>query len=171
MDVLEAFTFCPRCKHELILAGNLVKCPNCKLHYYDNPRPCSSVILKNEKGEILLLKRAFEPKKGFWNLPGGFIEKNETIEEGAIREIMEEAGVRVEKLEYLGSDSDTYLYKGLNYATLGTSFLGSVKSSDKIIPADDADDYKFFTLEDLPFEKLAFAAERQMLEDYKKSLT
>jgi ADP-ribose pyrophosphatase YjhB (NUDIX family) len=50
-------------------------CANCSLSYYLNPKPCTAVILVNDKGEYLLVERAVDPVKGYWDLPGGFVEE------------------------------------------------------------------------------------------------
>ena len=63
-------------------------CPKCKAIHYQNPKPTATLIcIQNKK--ILLVKRAFEPAKGTWSLPGGFIELGETPEDAATRELEE----------------------------------------------------------------------------------
>jgi 8-oxo-dGTP diphosphatase len=59
-------------------------------------------ILKNNKNMIILIQRASETFKGYWALPGGIVEKNESVEETLIREMREEVGVQVKPLEILG---------------------------------------------------------------------
>jgi len=67
------------------------------------PRPCVDLVLKSN-GEILLLKRSIHPQKGFWALPGGMINKGESIKEAAIRKADEELGLKVlaEDLKFAG---------------------------------------------------------------------
>jgi len=61
---------------------------------------CAVDVIVVKEGKVLLVKRKREPFAGFWALPGGFIEENETAEEAAVREVMEETGLMV-KIEAL----------------------------------------------------------------------
>lgn len=67
-------------------------CDNCGEIHYQNPRVIVG-CLPVWKGEIMLCRRGIQPQYGFWNIPGGFMENNETVEEGALREAKEEAGI------------------------------------------------------------------------------
>ena len=69
-------------------------CGNCGTIHYQNPNMVVGAIALWE-GKILLARRDIEPRKGFWNLPCGFLELNETVEEGAKREVLEETGALI----------------------------------------------------------------------------
>lgn len=74
-------------------------CTQCGMVHYENPKMVvGSVPLWDEEGEskVLLCRRAIEPRRGFWTLPAGFMENNETTAEAAERETLEEAGARIE---------------------------------------------------------------------------
>ena len=95
--------FCSYCK------GSLIKqipelddkyrdvCSDCGHIFYDNPKIIVG-ILPVYHDKILLCKRAIEPKYGKWTLPSGFMENEETLEQGAKREAFEEAGIEVNNL-------------------------------------------------------------------------
>ena len=70
-------------------------CPECEIVHYQNPLIVVGCVPERD-GEILLCKRAIEPRLGYWTVPAGFMELNETIEEGAARETLEEACAGVE---------------------------------------------------------------------------
>lgn len=144
---------------------NLVVCPHCDHHEYNNPRPTNGVIFENEKREILLVKRRYDPKKGYWDIPGGFVNLEETIEDSTRREIQEELGVRITDLRYFGSKHDRYMYKGQNYYTLMFVFV-SKESLKHMKIADDVADVKFFARDQIPFDDLAFDGVKQALHDY-----
>lgn len=163
MDVLEVFNYCPRCKYRLIRESNNVSCRNCGLNYYDNPRPCTSVILYKEN-QYLLVERAFEPGKGFWDLPGGFVDVGETFEEGARREVKEELGIEIKELEYVTSATEPYPFKEVLYPTVAALFVAKLPASAKIKPADDVASYKLFDKNTLPKDKFAFKAMHKMFE-------
>ena len=79
-------------------------CEKCKTIHYQNPKPTATLIcLKND--EILFVKRAFDPGKGEWSLPGGFLELGETLEDGAKRELKEETNLKGDVVKLLGNCS------------------------------------------------------------------
>ncbi|MEI6533210.1 MAG: NUDIX domain-containing protein [Candidatus Roizmanbacteria bacterium] len=164
MDEVE-FKYCPVCSNlfEKISTFSL-QCNKCGYQYYVNPKPCNAVILKNSDGNILLVKRKFDPFKGSWDLPGGFIEPNESMEDSIHREIMEELGIKVDNIHYLKSYSDRYFYKSINYFTIGFVCTGTIKSSN-IEANDDVEEIQFFNENDIPFDQIAFQSVKQALVD------
>ena len=93
---LKAFEFCPRCgsKPFNINDERSRHCTNCNLTYYANASASTAAIITNSKGEVLLTTRAFNPAKGMLDLPGGFVDMNETAEEAIIRELKEELNIK-----------------------------------------------------------------------------
>lgn len=73
-------------------------CSLCKTVYYQNPKMVVGCLVECED-KILLCRRAIEPRYGKWTLPAGFMENNETTQQGALRETLEEAGAQVEILQ------------------------------------------------------------------------
>ena len=70
-------------------------CDRCGEIHYQNPRLVVGSIPEYE-GKVLLCRRAIEPRYGYWTLPAGFMENDETTAQGALRETLEEAGARIE---------------------------------------------------------------------------
>ena len=70
-------------------------CSACGTIHYQNPKVVVG-CLPEWQGQVLLCKRAIEPRRGLWTLPAGFLENGETLGAGAMRETLEEAGARVE---------------------------------------------------------------------------
>lgn len=99
---MTAMKYCSECAHPvewIIPVGDNRQrpvCPNCNTIHYQNPKIVAG-ILPTYKNQVLLCKRAIEPRHGFWTLPAGFMENGETTEQGAIRETLEEANARVLK--------------------------------------------------------------------------
>lgn len=77
-------------------------CPFCDRIWYENAKACAGVLVENEAGEVLLVRRNTEPFLGFWDVPGGFLEAEEAPEVGALREVHEEVGLAVELTSLLG---------------------------------------------------------------------
>jgi NAD+ diphosphatase len=156
MSVLDSYTFCPRCGKNLIRSKHFLKCSSCELEVYSNSKPATALILKNSKDEYLLVKRAVDPKKGWWDLPGGFVDDDENFEQCIIREAKEELGIDIGEIEYYGSYYDVYPFQGEIYPTLAVVFIGAIDDNIVITTDDDVASYEFFKLEDLPLDKLAF---------------
>lgn len=76
-------------------------CLECGFIHYDNPKIVTGAVCTWEK-KFLLCRRRIEPRRGYWTIPGGFLELQETIAEGAVREVWEEARAKVEIKELLG---------------------------------------------------------------------
>jgi ADP-ribose pyrophosphatase YjhB (NUDIX family) len=76
-------------------------CADCGFVAYENPKVIVGSVVVSD-GQVLLCKRAIEPRRGFWTLPAGYMELGETVEEGAIREALEEAEAVIELDGILG---------------------------------------------------------------------
>jgi ADP-ribose pyrophosphatase YjhB (NUDIX family) len=93
--------FCSNCAAAVVKrvppGDNLPRwvCDQCGEIHYQNPRMVVGSIPEHE-GRILLCRRAIEPRYGYWTLPAGFMENDETTGQAALRETLEEAGARIE---------------------------------------------------------------------------
>ena len=70
-------------------------CADCGYVAYENPKIVVGTVVSAEDGRILLCRRAIQPRLGYWTLPAGYMEMNETVAEGAQREAWEEAQARI----------------------------------------------------------------------------
>lgn len=169
MNPKKAYKHCILCGGLLAFAkGNAFSCTSCSYHTYINPFPTNGVIIENKNGEILLVRRAFAPFKGWWDVPGGFIQPSESIERSIKREVKEELNITVSPKKLIGIYTDTYLFEGvINYTLciiMTADFVDGV-----ITAADDASEWKFFSKTKLPFKRIAFKGVRQGLADYLSS--
>jgi NAD+ diphosphatase len=144
-------------------------CSGCGFHLYDNPKFSVNIIPINEKGEILFALRKNDPGKGRWNTPGGFIDPGETAEGAARRELEEETGLKVRKMEYLGSYADRYRFNGIEHNLLSLAFVARVDSRGKLIPGDDAAVLKYFAPSKIPYRRLAIPSDGHALRDFLRS--
>lgn len=166
MQPKKAFKFCPKCAGQLIpQKENSLECVLCHFHLYINPLPTNGVIIENKKGEILLVKRAFTPKKGWWDVPGGFIQPQESVEASVKRELREELCVEVVIKRLIGIYTDTYLFDGVINYTMCIMVSADIKSG-AITPGDDVETYEFFSKKDVLNQKIAFEGVRKGIQDY-----
>src|SRR3989344_9674259 len=144
------YKFCPNCKTSLIKRvinnRSRVTCPNCNFIFWNNPRPCVSAIVPSKDKKILLLKRAKNPLKDYWCLPGGVVEYDETPEQSTTREVKEETNLDV-KIDYL---LGVYLIDNDPRGNgLDIIFVGSA-TGDKVKLSAEHSEYKFFSPNELP---------------------
>lgn len=139
---LEIFKYCPVCGSEHFEVHNFKskKCQDCGFVYYANPCSATAAFIVNDNDEMLVVRRAKEPAKGTLDLPGGFVDMGETVEEGMRREIKEETGLDVHDIQYLFSSPNVYKYSGMGIHTLDMDYLVPVHGDNSIVvkAADDA---------------------------------
>lgn len=142
MHPLELFKYCPECGSPRFEVNNekSMRCADCGFVYYFNASAATVAFILNERNELLVCRRAKEPAKGTLDLSGGFIDMNETAEEGVAREVREETGLEVEQAAYRFSLPNTYLYSGFLVHTLDMFFVCKVKDTSRVEAMDDVAD-------------------------------
>jgi ADP-ribose pyrophosphatase YjhB (NUDIX family) len=148
-------------------------CDTCKQDYFANPRPTVDIILFNTQGQVLVTERAFEPGKGMWDFPGGFVEFDETLEQAVYREIEEELGLAKKDLgepTYLTSYFSRYPWGKTSYHLSCTVFTASLKGSPKILANDDVAAAKFYELTNLQAINFSHRRYPELVMDAAKKL-
>ena len=135
-------------------------CPSCNTIHYENPKPTATLICPRNKS-ILLVKRATEPGKGLWGLPGGFIERGESPETGAARELLEETNLQGTVKKLLGTCSHFNTIFG-DILLVGMEV--QITDWSTLKAGDDATEAVLFPLEDLP--PLAFPCHENIVTIY-----
>ena len=165
--------FCSRCSAQtnLIVPPNDNRlrqvCSQCGEIHYENPKlVVGTVAFYNEK--ILLCRRAIEPRRGKWTLPAGFMELNETTQEGALRETLEEAGATVRPLKLMA------VYDVVTANQVHLFYLAEM-ISENLDPGEESLDAQLFREEDIPWSDIAFrsveAALRHFLLDRQRGFS
>ena len=108
--------------------------------YYLNPSSACVAVIVDGQGRLLVERRGREPGKGTLDLPGGFADFCETVEEGLCREVLEETGLKVVSLEYLFSLPNEYFFSGFTIPTLDMFFRCEVADASALQAGDDAAD-------------------------------
>ncbi len=92
--IASAYKFCPHCGSSNPQPGDVpFKCSNCGFACFFGPVAAVGGLIVNDDDELLLVRRARDPGKGKWGLPGGFVDSDETAEEALVREIREETNL------------------------------------------------------------------------------
>jgi ADP-ribose pyrophosphatase YjhB (NUDIX family) len=146
---LTGWEWCPRCREQLRGNEARVECPACGFVFYASSKATSGALVEDGDGGVLLVRRAKEPFKGHWDIPGGFLEEGEHPLDGLRRELREETGLEVEPVEFLGVWMDRYGGDSTAEATLNLYWTARVMSGEARA-ADDVDDLRWFGLDELP---------------------
>jgi ADP-ribose pyrophosphatase YjhB (NUDIX family) len=153
---LEGWRWCPRCRAELRGDASRVECAACGFVCYASSKPTAGALVEDGEGRVLLARRAVEPFKGRWDIPGGFLEEGEPPLAGLRRELREETGLEVEPLDFVGAWIDTYGGDSTAEATLNMYWTARVLDGEAH-PADDVDELRWLAADELPaLEELAF---------------
>jgi ADP-ribose pyrophosphatase YjhB (NUDIX family) len=134
-------------------------CETCGHVSYVNPRLVVTTIPVTDGGDIVLLRRGIEPGRGSWAQPGGFLEVDETLSEGAIRETMEETGLLVEPGELIG------LYTRLEAAVVVLAFEARVTGGEAHL-TPEALEIRTFAPTAIPWAGIAFSTTTFALRDW-----
>ena len=156
--------FCSNCGESVVIkipAGDTREravCDTCDIVHYQNPRIVAGV-LPTWGDQVLLCRRAIEPRRGYWTLPAGFLENGETAAEGAARETMEEANARLQALTLysvfsLPHLSQVYMFYRAELADLDFS------------SGEESLEVALFNEPDIPWEELAFPTITQTLQQF-----
>lgn len=161
--------FCPHCAQPLAerVAFDRLRsvCLACGFVEFRAPKVGVSVLVLDEEGKVLLVRRAEEPGRGKWGLPSGFIDWDESPEEAAVRECVEETGLAVTDLRLfdVAHYTDDFRGPGINL-TYRVRVAGGLPR-----PGDDAAEVRYFARDELPpIEDLAFASHRALLARWRE---
>jgi ADP-ribose pyrophosphatase YjhB (NUDIX family) len=158
------FRFCPVCGKSL--QSSIIKvnepsrlvCEGCDFVFYLDPKlvACSVVEVKDK---IVLLKRAIEPEKGKWVVPGGYVDRGEEVEAATLRETKEECGIDIRIKNLLG----VYSYPG--WLEVVIVYVAEYLSGE-LVRGDESTEMKLVRTSEIPWEKLAFRSTKNALRDY-----
>jgi len=152
---------CPHCGATVETIERCIgRCSGCGREVYANSKPTAGLFIERA-GKVLLTRRALEPAKGRWDVPGGFLEEGELPEDGARREAREELGWELGELRF----ALTNINQVADVAILDLMYE-TVAPPGEPVPADDVAEVGWFALDALP-DDLAFPSTRQILERWR----
>ncbi len=171
MEIASAYHFCPICglRRNRFEPTRPFRCEGCGHTSFFGPVTAVGAIVANDEGQILVIRRAREPGLGKLGLPGGFVDPQESSEEALHREIAEEVGLRVERVEYLMTAPNRYVYRGIEYPVLDIFYAARVAIAEQVMLADgEVSEWMWTDVDDQLIEQFAFPSNQAALEYYRK---
>jgi ADP-ribose pyrophosphatase YjhB (NUDIX family) len=159
-----SINFCSHCGAEVeqkIPSGETLLravCPACQTIHYQNPKIVAGCIPEWE-GQILLCRRAIEPRLGFWTFPAGFMELGESTEEAAARETLEEANARVAIHSLYG------IFSLPHVSQVYVVYRAALQDLE-FGPGEESLEVQLMSIESIPWEHLAFPVIQETLRRY-----
>lgn len=146
-----AWRYCPWCKGVLVLGDidgkEKLHCSRCDFVYWNNPRPKAKALIPTDHGELVLIHGL----SGGLELPGGHVEPMETITDGALREILEETGLRVELVREVAVIMPPDRNEHEHFFETKPVSL----TEQKLVPGDDASEAFAAPFGNIPYERIA----------------
>lgn len=168
MNKVGSMNYCDECGSKQLIqqvpsGDNIARwtCTSCEKIFYSNPKVVVGAVV-TYAGSYLLCKRAIAPRIGFWTYPAGFLENNETLEEGVLREAFEEAKVEIKLTGLLG----TYSLTRINqiHVVYAASMI-----TDAYSATFESSEVKLVEKQLIPWNDLAFTVTRWGLEAHMNS--
>lgn len=156
--------FCSHCGAEVeqkIPSGETLLravCPACQTIHYQNPKIVAGCI-PEWKGQILLCRRAIEPRLGFWTFPAGFMELGESTEAAAARETLEEANAKVAIHSLYG------IFSLPHVSQVYVVYRAALQDLE-FGPGEESLEVQLMSPESIPWDHLAFPVIRETLHRY-----
>jgi len=134
-------------------------CASCHAIHYANPKivaGCLPII----GDRVLLARRAIEPRRGYWNVPSGYLENGETVEEGALREVKEEV---LAEVTLVGMHA---LYSIPHINQVYIHFLATLQNAESFGCGPESSEVRLFREEEIPWDEIAFTSSVFTLRNY-----
>ena len=149
-------------RHEIPEGDHLERsiCDHCGFIDYHNPRVVVGAIPVFEN-KILLARRAIEPRRGYWTVPGGFMEKGESLQKGAARETWEECGAKIEVGPLLG------MFTVPHIAQVQIFFYADCPDG-KAVAGEESLEVKWFGFDEIPWDDYSFQSSKKSLSHFLK---
>ena len=160
--------YCPRCgaqdfhskseKHHV--------CGKCDFTLYQNVAAAAGAFIRVQD-EILVIERGEDPGKGQYDVPGGFIDHNESLEDGLAREVREELGIQAQSMRYIAGFPNQYFFKDVLYHTMDVFFEISLLEKPQLkINENEVNRVEWLKVTELPADKFAFPSVRRVINQF-----
>jgi ADP-ribose pyrophosphatase YjhB (NUDIX family) len=165
---VDFFSHCPRCgaPTPATRGHGPFRCASCAFTLFFNAASAVAAVIERGDGRVLFIHRAKEPGRGLLGLPGGFVDPGESAEEALRREVREEVGLDLDRLTYLASHANAYLYAEVTYTTLDLFYVARAADPDRAHPLDAVERVDWLDPALVAPESIAFASMRLAVAEY-----
>ena len=136
----------------------------CGFAQFFGPVAAVGALVTNAESELLLVRRAKNPGKGCWGLPGGFVDRFETAEAAVAREVREETDLRVVQTKFLMTHHNQYNYAGIVAAVIDLFFCCDVSPGEISLVDGELDHYEWVHPTPEHLANMAFPSNRIAIE-------
>lgn len=163
MHILDHFACCPACGSKNFMGNDFKskRCADCGFTYYLNASAAVVAVVLDVSHRLLVARRRFEPARGTLDLPGGFVDAGESLEEAVRRELKEETGLTLSPERWLFSVPNRYLFSGMEIPTTDSFFLFRVPLDVDVVPRDDVASLVWMPVSSIDVEAFGLDSIRQ----------
>lgn len=157
-----SFHFCPRCGSANDGVGVIpFRCDDCGMAHFFGPVAAVGGLLVDDQGRLLMVRRSRDPGRGKWGLPGGFVDRDETIEQALAREVLEETNLVVTSFDLMLTGPNEYVYEGVLSPVIDLFYICSVNDVDCLqLAPDELDACEWCIPTDEHLKNMAFESNR-----------
>ena len=170
MRAKEFMSYCPHCGSNSFkgVSDKEMHCEECGFRFFPNAAAAVALIIENENGEIMLTRRAIAPNKGALDLPGGFVDPDESAEEAIRREVAEELNAEVTSMKYLTSAPNAYLFSGYTVMTCDMGFSVTLQKYNALSAQDDISAIEWYSRDNIvdAIKEIASPSIKKIIEFY-----
>ncbi|MFG0262346.1 MAG: NUDIX domain-containing protein [Novipirellula sp. JB048] len=161
-----AHHFCPHCGTPNRDLGRIpFRCGACGFANFFGPCGAVGALVTNGQGQLLLVRRARDPERGKWGLPGGFVDRRETVEQALAREVFEETQLSISAPLFLMSYPNDYRYGGIVVSVIDLFFVCQVEVDREIrLQESELSEYRYVERDSPLFDQMAFPSNRIAIE-------
>ncbi|MEM8668278.1 MAG: NUDIX domain-containing protein [Planctomycetota bacterium] len=160
------YQFCPRCGASVKQSAAIpFRCTDCEFAQFFGPVAAVGALVMNDNGDLLLVRRARDPGAGKWGLPGGFVDREETIEDAMRREVKEETQLELRDTQYLMSHPNQYDYRGIVSPVIDLFYTArAVKPASIQLAQEELDHHVWVRPSKVHLDEMAFHSNRLAVE-------